>query len=168
MKQRIPDGFTLLELLISLSILSLITVLVFAALRIGSQAWEKGEQDIENRHRQRVVMELIRRQLSAICLRNMLDNGKKAVFLSGDQAVMHFLSDISLVPGKGERVVSVHYRIIPDDHQKNKALYQKAQIFRDKLGKPQKAILLYELLQAKDTTGTWKEVVEQEIQKMKQ
>ncbi|OGL45544.1 MAG: hypothetical protein A2161_21200 [Candidatus Schekmanbacteria bacterium RBG_13_48_7] len=51
-----------------------------------------------------------------------------------------------------------------DERQKNKAMFQKARIFRDKLGKPEKALLLYELIQTKDTAGTWKEVIQQEIQ----
>ena len=51
-----------------------------------------------------------------------------------------------------------------DDGIKNKAIYQKARIFRDKLGKPEKALLMYELLKTKDSSIKWKEVIDQDIQ----
>jgi general secretion pathway protein J len=42
MKRRAPDGFTLLELLVALSLLSLIIVALAGGLRIGTRAWESG------------------------------------------------------------------------------------------------------------------------------
>ncbi|HEX7533874.1 MAG TPA: prepilin-type N-terminal cleavage/methylation domain-containing protein [Syntrophales bacterium] len=36
-------GFTLLELLIALTITAMIVAIIFGALRIGIRAWEKGE-----------------------------------------------------------------------------------------------------------------------------
>ncbi|HNT58060.1 MAG TPA: prepilin-type N-terminal cleavage/methylation domain-containing protein, partial [Syntrophales bacterium] len=58
-------GFTLLELLISLTLLSVIAVLVFGALRLGVRAWEKGEATIETRQRERIVMDLLQRQMAS-------------------------------------------------------------------------------------------------------
>ena len=61
-------GFTLLELLISLTIVALIVVIIFGALRIGIRAWEKGEKDVDVRQRQRIVLDLIKRQLASTCV----------------------------------------------------------------------------------------------------
>jgi len=52
MTYRGNRGFTLLELLISLTILSLVTVLIFGAFRMGIRAWEKGERNIDGRQRE--------------------------------------------------------------------------------------------------------------------
>jgi general secretion pathway protein J len=40
MKRRAPDGFTLLELLLAVSILSLITASIMGGIRLGSRAWD--------------------------------------------------------------------------------------------------------------------------------
>lgn len=40
MKRRAPNGFTLLELLLAVSILSLITASIMGGIRLGSRAWE--------------------------------------------------------------------------------------------------------------------------------
>jgi len=45
------DGFTLLELLISMTILAMIVVIIFGAFRVGIRAWEKGEKDLGVRQR---------------------------------------------------------------------------------------------------------------------
>ena len=58
-------GFTLLELLISLTIIGLILVIIFGALRIGVRAWEKGERDVESHQRRRVVLGLVKRQFAS-------------------------------------------------------------------------------------------------------
>jgi general secretion pathway protein J len=42
MKRRCPDGFTLLELLVALSLLSLMVAGLVGGLRLGTRAWESG------------------------------------------------------------------------------------------------------------------------------
>ncbi len=49
-------GFTLLELLIALSILSLIMGIVYGGMRLGSRAWEAGEARVESNQRLRLVL----------------------------------------------------------------------------------------------------------------
>lgn len=69
-----------MELLISLTIISVIVVIISGALRIGVRAWEKGEQDIETRQRYRIVLDLMKRQLTSICLRKMTDKSRQSFF----------------------------------------------------------------------------------------
>ncbi len=60
-----PRGFTLLELLISLTILSMVTVGIYAALSLGADASERGEaRSIENQ-RVRAALSLIARHLKS-------------------------------------------------------------------------------------------------------
>lgn len=113
-----PDsdrGFTLLELLISLTIVAIILVLIFGALRIGIRAWEKGEAGIETHQRRRIVLDLIRRQLVSIVLRKIKEGGKEPFFLKGDDKSMEFVSNMSMVPGNSFGMVYVKYIIQIDD-----------------------------------------------------
>ncbi|MGA1867000.1 MAG: type II secretion system protein J [bacterium] len=56
---RNENGFTLLELLISISILAMILAIIMGAMRLGSKAWDSGERRIEKYQRVRVVYDLI-------------------------------------------------------------------------------------------------------------
>ncbi|MCI4677164.1 prepilin-type N-terminal cleavage/methylation domain-containing protein [Rhodoblastus acidophilus] len=46
MKRRPPDGFTLLELLVALSLVSLMIVALAGGLRIGTRAWQSGRAGV--------------------------------------------------------------------------------------------------------------------------
>lgn len=59
-------GFTLLELLVSLTILALIFVAVLGAIRVGSRSWESGEQRAEESQRTRTLSETLARDLSML------------------------------------------------------------------------------------------------------
>ncbi|MBT9438407.1 MAG: prepilin-type N-terminal cleavage/methylation domain-containing protein [Desulfobacterales bacterium] len=108
-------GFTLLELLISLTILGVIVVIIFGAFRIGIRAWEKGEKDVESRQRQRIVLDLIKRQLASTCLREVKDANQQALLLKGDNKSIEFVSYIPMVPGNQFGTVYVKYMVEPED-----------------------------------------------------
>ncbi len=63
---RAWSGFTLLELLISLTILALIFVTVLGAIRVGTRSWESGEQRAEESQRARTLHETLARDLSML------------------------------------------------------------------------------------------------------
>jgi len=102
-------GFTLLELLISITILSLITLLVFGAFRIGIRAWERGEKNIDAHQRERIVLDLINRQLSSIPVDTVKE--EKALVLKGDNKSLGFVSNVHLVPSNKFGMVYVKYRV---------------------------------------------------------
>jgi len=115
MLRNANKGFTLLELLISLTILGVIVVIIFGAFRIGIRAWEKGEKDVESRQRQRIVLDLIKRQLASICLREVKDANQQALLLKGDNKSIEFVSYIPMVPGNQFGTVYVKYMVKPED-----------------------------------------------------
>jgi len=59
-------GFTLLELLISLTIVALIFVAVLGAIQIGSKSWESGEARAEESQRNRTLVDTLARDLTMI------------------------------------------------------------------------------------------------------
>ena len=61
-----PRGFTLLEVVVTLTILGLIVLIVFGAFRLGLGAWDRGEQTREEYQRQRTATQLIHRQIKSV------------------------------------------------------------------------------------------------------
>lgn len=59
-------GFTLLELLISITLLGFILVLLFGGLRLGIRSWDSVQQRVDNLNSVRSVESFLRREMEAI------------------------------------------------------------------------------------------------------
>ena len=59
-------GFTLLELLVALTLLGAMLILIYSALNIGLRAWDTGEKRVTEASHQRVVQSFLRRELSQV------------------------------------------------------------------------------------------------------
>lgn len=105
------DGFTLLELLISLTILSVIVATVFSGFRLGVRAWEKGEQGLLERQRYRIVLSLLKRQIASIRVQPNAALGGRILALRGDDKTMVFISGVALVPDNRFGNVYVQYQV---------------------------------------------------------
>jgi len=149
-------GFTLLELLISLTILSVIMVIIFGAFRISARAWEKGEKNIETNQRERIVLNLMKKQLASASLLSVgssLRVGSSPsvgsslrleptnIFaFKGDNKSLEFLSYISLVPGNKFGMVYVKYmaasdsslRLEPTENKERLSFFEKNLIMLNK------------------------------------
>ena len=104
-------GFTLLELIIALTIVAVIVVIIFGALRIGIRAWEKGEKDVASRQRQRIVLDLVRRQLTSTSVSNVWGRDQQLASLKGDGKSIAFVSRIPMTPGNSFGTVYVLYAV---------------------------------------------------------
>ena len=114
-------GFTLLELIISLTIIAIIAMMVQNGFRLSVRAWEKGESAIEDQQRYRYVLELIQRQLAS-SLPHASSNKVKTdsdVVFKGDDASLEFVSRMSLVPGESSGMIRVRYRVETEDDRKS-------------------------------------------------
>jgi len=60
------SGFTLLELMISVTILSLILGVILGAMRLGSRSWEVGEKRIDRLQRMRITYDIISEDIKSI------------------------------------------------------------------------------------------------------
>lgn len=63
MTRRGEAGFTLLELLVSMALLALLTVVLFGALRFGARAWDSGEAHSTGMDEVRLVQGLLQREI---------------------------------------------------------------------------------------------------------
>jgi len=98
-------GFTLLELILSIAILSAVLVTIYATLSMGSRTWEKGERDIEKVQRMRVTMDLLSREIKATYPYRVtpgeLDTHKEFYAFDGKKDYLSFVSCIPLSGGTG-------------------------------------------------------------------
>ncbi len=65
MSPRQPNGFTLIEMLIAITLLGVMVTLLFGSLRIASQSWHNGETKIDQVNRKAVVYQFFKRHLSS-------------------------------------------------------------------------------------------------------
>ena len=120
------SGFTLLELIISLTILGVVLLIIFGALRIGTRAWEKGEKDIAVYQRQRAVLGLLSQQIASACVYE-IKLGDDAFYFRGSEKKMEFVSRMPIVPGAQTGVVFVTYEIenVAKEGKKQLKLFEK-------------------------------------------
>jgi prepilin-type N-terminal cleavage/methylation domain-containing protein len=105
------SGFTLIEVLLALSILSIIMVLVLGAMRIGVRAWEKGEDMLATQQRSRTVLDLLTRQVTSASVLMSIQNRQPLVEFAGGTRVLEFTSSLPLINRMQYGPVHVRYVI---------------------------------------------------------
>ncbi len=89
---RHARGFTLLELLISLVLMSLVSLGVYGALGFGANALERGiSRSLENQ-RVRAALSLIVRKLKSAYPLMLLVDGERLVYFFGDEEELRFVA----------------------------------------------------------------------------
>jgi general secretion pathway protein J len=63
-RRRAEAGFTLIELLVALTLLGLVSVVLFGGLRFGTRAWEAGDQRAAQLAQVQAVQALLRRRIA--------------------------------------------------------------------------------------------------------
>src|SRR5262245_59023064 len=89
---RNSRGFTLIEVLVSLTIMALITGVAFSGLSAGIDSWERGTRRIQELDRRVSVERLIGRQLP-LAAEGLFD---------GNNTALEFVSSYSLANGSGD------------------------------------------------------------------
>lgn len=88
--RRRRAGFTLLELLISMTILALIFAAVLGAVRVGIKSWEGGERRAEENQRTRTLFDTLARELTMIYPLRVQDQDKDVVAFRGNADSLMF------------------------------------------------------------------------------
>ena len=124
------QGFTLLELLISLSIMTVVVTIIFGGLKVGVRAWEKGETLVDSQQRLRVVPELVRKQIASLTMPEVFKKNNRWIFFQGDHKSMDFFSNISLYPESEAGIVLVRYLVSEEEDGKKKLAFYENDINR--------------------------------------
>lgn len=94
--KRDERGFTLIETILTLAILSAMLVIVFSAMRIGLKSWEKGEAAAEDGAATRTVASKLSREIgSAYPYKERIDGNIKVLFTGGSKE----LGFVTVAPG---------------------------------------------------------------------
>jgi len=117
-KQTMPagqQGFTLMEILIAMSLLGIMVVLLFASLRTSAQSWQKGEDKIAKVNEVAVVYQFFKRHLAtAMPLNDDFDPEKIHFSFAGEPEAISFVSAFPASAAKpGLQLFSL--RIMEDD-----------------------------------------------------
>ncbi len=84
-------GFTLLEMLIAMTLLGLVMAMVFGGLRLGTRAWEASDVSATNLARLEAVHGFLRRGLAAAAtVLASDDKGKRQILFTGDVDRLEF------------------------------------------------------------------------------
>lgn len=114
---RTNHGFTLLELILALTIVGTVVLLALGAFRIGQRSWEKGDRVSEKNQRLRIAVDRVRQQLSAATVYIGPGDDDVVLGFEGDRAEIRFVSQVSLIPGQERGLVWVHYRLFETSDQ---------------------------------------------------
>jgi len=108
-------GVTLLELVITLTILSLIGVIGLQAFRLGSRSWQKGEERAEAEQRIRVVYSMMAQALASfVPAMAMLDRRQVLAFQGGPEWIFFHTAPAGHGPlPYGAMVRSVAFSVEP-------------------------------------------------------
>ncbi len=86
-------GFTLVELLVAITLLGLLSLVLFGGLRFGTRAWEAGNAAAERFAEIEVVQGLLRRQIAQATLPKSWDqNARKSAAFVGEPDRIRFVA----------------------------------------------------------------------------
>jgi general secretion pathway protein J len=99
---RRSAGFTLLELVIAITLMGLILVVLYGGLRLALNGTDSGEQRAEASNRLRLVQEFLRRQLAqSMTVYRVNDNQEKVVVFHGQPDGIEFVAPMLAQLGQG-------------------------------------------------------------------
>jgi prepilin-type N-terminal cleavage/methylation domain-containing protein len=123
---RRARGFTLLELLISMTLLVVIVVITMGAMRIGSRSVAAGEKRMEEQERFRTVLSILDAQIQSQVPLSYDEGGGRKYHFRGDGKSLRLSTNYSIWGG-GKGYVIVDYRVEADGTG-NEILYASERI----------------------------------------
>ena len=103
-------GFTLIEVMITLTVLGFILLIIFGVFRLGLSAWEKGEAIKEEYQKVRIVSQLISRQIKSIVPYKIKTQKAEGDYLAFEGRA-HSIKFVSAFPLRGRQPEGFVYAI---------------------------------------------------------
>ncbi len=85
-------GFTLLELILAITILSIVTLIIGSAFRLGIKAWEKGEAETRETQRLRSLSGMISQSIKSAYSYKMKIEDENVIVFEGDKNSILFVT----------------------------------------------------------------------------
>ncbi|MCL5024428.1 MAG: prepilin-type N-terminal cleavage/methylation domain-containing protein [Nitrospirae bacterium] len=116
------NGFTLLELMISITLIGIIVLVIAGATRLGFRSVDTGEKKIESLERIRTSLGIIDCQIqSQVPLTYTEDDGSRKYYFQGSRDSMQFSTNYSYSSAARGYIIA-SYRVAPDERG-NQVLY---------------------------------------------
>ena len=96
-----PKGFTLIEVIIAMTLLSLILVLLFSTIFTANKSWQSTERKITQNNELRLVGHFIQRQLSQNIPLMWIDQKEQRLIFEGKNNELNFTSTLPAHRGGG-------------------------------------------------------------------
>ena len=145
-----PSGFTLIEVVITLTLLGFILLMVFSVFRLGLAAWEKGESAKEKVQTLRVISQMIGRQVKSMVPYRIKTRKSEGDYLAfqGKAQSLRFVSALPLKSRRPEGLVYAIYEFREGGRGGGRlVLYEQRVLNRDFMEedpKPETGISLFE------------------------
>jgi general secretion pathway protein J len=100
--RKSDEGFTLIEVVVTLTLLGLMLLIIFQAFRLGLSAWEKGESAKEEYQKVRIISQLISQQIKSVVPYKIRTQKAEGDYLAFDGKA-HSLRFVSALPIRAKR-----------------------------------------------------------------
>jgi prepilin-type N-terminal cleavage/methylation domain-containing protein len=125
---RRQQGFTLLEMLIALTLVAMMAVSLWAVFRISIRSWQAGTESIDNNQRHRTILDLVQKQIASIYGLNApvdLQTGTAPYpIFAGTETSLQCISLNSLRFQESPGLTMVSYDVVRD-HRGNYSLVER-------------------------------------------
>ncbi len=132
--RRGSSGFTLLEVMVTLTILGFILLMVSGTFRLGLSSWERGDAVKEDYQKVRMVSQLVSRQIKSAVpykVRTEKAEGNYVAF-DGKAHSLRFVSALPIKARRPEGFVYVVYQFRDEGSKKGRfVLYEQRALNRD-------------------------------------
>lgn len=105
-------GFTLLEVIVSLTVLGFILLIIFGGFRLGLSAWDRGESIKEEHQTARILSQLISRQVKSMVPYKVQTKKAEGDYLAfeGKSQSLKFVSSLPIKGNRAEGFVHAIYQ----------------------------------------------------------
>jgi general secretion pathway protein J len=124
------SGFTLLELMISITIIGVMIFILMGALRLGFRAVEAGGKKMDSLEGMRSSLNVINCQIQSEIPLTYDKDGERKIFFTGNPDFLEFSTNYSIWEGE-KGYVNVSYRVMQGDSGKQSLLATENRIGRE-------------------------------------
>ncbi|NWF55266.1 MAG: hypothetical protein HXY45_10795 [Syntrophaceae bacterium] len=128
--RTLSPAFTLVEVMITLTLLGFILLMIFGVFRLGIAAWEKGETSREDYQKNRIASQLLTQQLKSAVAYKVKSQKAEGDFLAfeGKPRSLKFVSTLSLKTRKPSGFVYVFYEFREEGREGGRLLFYEGKV----------------------------------------
>jgi general secretion pathway protein J len=117
-----PAGFTLLEILIAMSLFSLAILVLYSGLHTAALGWQSSERQITANDNQRIQLAFVKRLITQAIPLTLYDGRDNSLLFRGEQQAIHFIAPLPSHRG-GEWAYLVSIQSVPGREADDLMLY---------------------------------------------